>query len=304
MRLKPPEAKQSWRDARPRASFRQLQGDLSGNWCDPLVIIHIIPSMKRTGVVTLVVLVHLSLRLFAQDAVVERRRAETIAKADNLFGQRYTTVTGKPLQLYDKEIETGPPDAIIYWHGSSYVIELIFASNGTIARLLLVPESLLHSHYWGDVPDVVELPPAEMPWLVESANLLQSLGKVNQVREAPNGCFQSGRNLYCADSYELAAVSHYHNEEGREEARTRVALRNIEVLYKQFVNGLVEDVRVEGNQRKLKVSGQWYHCEEPGVEIFEKAQKGSVVRLITYGCTANEKACTAVPEKLKPNAAE
>ena len=260
--------------------------------------IHIIPTVNRTGFVILVVLACLS-HLVAQDAVVEQRKAETTAKADKLFGQRYTAAAGKPLRLYDEEAETGPPDAIIYGHGSSYVIELIFASDGTIARLILLPEALLHSHYWGDVPNIVELSAAEMQWLVASANDLQPLGKAHEVWDVPDGCFQSGPNLYCADTYELATISHYHAEEGREEELRRVALRDIEILYKQSVDGIVEDVRVEGSQRKLKVSGQWYHGEKPGVEIFYTAQKGSVVHLVTYGCTANEKACTAVPAESK-----
>ena len=250
--------------------------------------------MNRTGFVILVVLACLS-HLLAQDPVVERRKAETTAKADKLFVQRYTAVAGKPLRLYDEETETGPPDAIIYWHGSSYVIGLIFASDGTIARMILLPEALLHSDYWGDVPNIVELSPAEMQWLVASANDLQPLGKADEVWEAPDGCFQSGPNLYCADSYELATISHYHTEE----ELGRVALRDIEILYKQSVDSIVEDVKVEASQRMLKVGGQWYRGEKPGVELFDKAQKGSVVRLITYGCTANEKACAAVPAESK-----
>lgn len=256
------------------------------------------PTVNGTGLVILEVLACLS-HLLAQDAVVERRKAETTAKADKLFLQRYTAVAGKPLRLYDEETETGSPDAIIYWHGSSYVIELIFASDGTIARLILLPEALLHSHYWGDVPNIVELSRAEMQWLVASANDLQPLGKADEVWEAPDGCFQSGPNLYCADSYELATISHYHTEEGREEEFRRVALRDIEILYKQSVDSIVEDVKVEASQRMLKVGGQWYHGEKPGVELFDNAQKGSVVRLITYGCTANERACTAVAVESK-----
>jgi hypothetical protein len=261
------------------------------------------PAVNKTGFVIPVVLACLS-HLVGQDAAVERRKAETTAKADKLFVQRYTAVAGKPLRLYDEETETGPPDAIIYGHGSSYVIELIFASDGTIARLTLLPEALLHSHNWGDVPNVVELSTAEMQRLVASANDLQPLGKADEVREAPDGCFQSGRNLYCTDTYELAIISHYQTEEGRQQELRRVALRDIEILYKQSVDGIVEDVRVEGSQRMLKVRGQWYHGEKPGVEIFSKAQKGSVVRLITYGCTANENACTAVPAESQSTVTE
>jgi hypothetical protein len=62
--------------------------------------------------------------------------AETIANADKLFGRHYTVVPGKPLRLYYKQTETVPPSEIIYSHGSGYVLELIFAADGTIAALL------------------------------------------------------------------------------------------------------------------------------------------------------------------------
>ena len=58
------------------------------------------PTVNRTSFVILVVLSCLSVHLFAQDAVIERRKAETIAKADKLFVQRYTAMAGKPLRLY------------------------------------------------------------------------------------------------------------------------------------------------------------------------------------------------------------
>jgi hypothetical protein len=81
------------------------------------------------------------------------------------------------VRLYDKQTETGPPDSVIYSHGSRYVIELIFAADGTVARIVLLPEALLHSDSWSDVPNRVELSPAEMQWLTASANTLRSLGK-------------------------------------------------------------------------------------------------------------------------------
>ena len=254
--------------------------------------------MKRRSLVALVA--SLSLHQFAENAAVDRRKAETITKADRLFGQRYTAAAGTPLRLYDMQTETGPPDAIIYWHGSSYVIELIFGANGAVAQLKLLPEALLHSDTWNDVPSGVELSRAEMQWLIASANILQPLGKARESTEAPNRCDVSGPNWYCEDRYELASVSHYHLQQGAKE----LALRDIGILYRQRVGGLVEDVRVEGNQRQFRVGGQWYHAEEPGVDIFDKAQIGSVVSLVTYGCTANEKACVAFPEQSKSTATE
>lgn len=200
------------------------------------------------------------------------------------------------MRLYDQQTETGPRDEVIYWHGSSYVIELIFAADGTVARIVLQPEALLHSNSWTDVPNAVELSPGEMQWLLASANVLRPLGDARPSNLAPNVCFQSGKNLYCADHYELATVSHYHEQLGGNQS-TENRLRDIAILYKQSVVGIVEDSRVQGSERQLKVGGQWYHGEKLGVEIFEKAQVGSVVHLITYGCTANEKACVAVPEQ-------
>jgi len=224
--------------------------------------------------------------------------AETTAKADKLFGQHYTAVLGKPLRAYYRPTEMMPPNDIIYTHTSGYVIELIFAADGTIAALLLHPEALLYSDDWNDVPSTLELSNAEMQSLLTSADSLQSLGTARAIAKAPQGCFQSGPNLYCADTYELASVSHYHVERGEPKHTTEMVLRDIAIIYSHSVTGVVEDVRREGSQRQLKVGGQWYHGEKPGVEIFEEAQVGSVVHLITYGCAANAKACVANPGQL------
>lgn len=75
-----------------------------------------------------------------------------------------------------------------------------------------------------------------------------------------------------------------------------IVLKAVQIVYSQSVAGVVEDVRMDGSQRLLKVGGQWYHGEKPGVDVFRDAPKGSVVRLVSFGCTANEKACIAVPD--------
>ncbi len=261
-------------------------------------------SMSRRCLAIAAVVTCLSSSVCADQTAVDRKKDEIISKAERLFGQRYTPVTGKPLRLFDEQTETGPPDAVIFWHGSSYVIVLAFASDGQIAKVTLLPEALLRSDYWGDVPETVALSVAEMPWLVESAGTLQPLGKAVETFEAPDGWFQSGPNLYCADNYELASVSHYHNERADEKRGTEVALRDIEILYKQSVTGVVEDVRVDGSQRQLRVAGQWYHGEKPGAGIFAEVQIGAAVRLVTYGCTANEKVCLAVADRPKSDVAE
>lgn len=178
-------------------------------------------------------------RLFAQDAALQRRKDEAIAKADTIFGERYTPVPGKPMRPYDKQTETGPPDEILFWHGSNYVIELAFAADGGVARITLQPEALLYSDRWTDVADTVELFPSEMQWFVASANMLRPLGDVRAMNA--NLCFQSGKNLYCIDEYELATVSHYHVEKINDRQLQRIALEDIAIRYKQSVVGIVED---------------------------------------------------------------
>ena len=152
----------------------------------------------------------------------------------------------------------------------------------------------MHSDSWNDVPNTLELSAAEMQWFIASANSIRPPGGVRA--NAVNFCSYSGQNRYCQDHYELATVDHFHLERVREQGLPADALKDVRILYKESVVGIVEHARVVENQRHLKVAGQWYHGEQPGVEIFDKAQVGSVVRLVTYGCTANEKACLAVPE--------
>jgi hypothetical protein len=260
--------------------------------------------MRRTSVVTVALVTFLSLPVFGGDPSADRRKAETVARADKLFGQRYSPPTGKPLRLYDEQTETGPPDAVIYWHDASYVIELVFAPDGSVARVQLLPEELLHSDNWSDVPARVGLSPAEMQSVVESANALQPLGKPGEIREAPDGCFQSGANLYCTDTYEFAVVSHYHREKADNEHVTNIAPRDGSISYRQSVSGVVEDVKVDGSQRQLKVGGYWYHGEKRGSDILRDAAIGSVVQLVTFGCAANEKVCLAIPKESKSGVAK
>lgn len=187
----------------------------------------------------------------------------------------------------------------MYWHGGSYVAELIFAPDGSVARIRLLPEALLHSDTWSDVPDRVELSRAEMQSLLESANALQALGK-GKTRNPPDACFQSGQNMYCADNYEFAVVGHYHRERPDSDHVTNIALRDVTISYKQSVSGVVEDVRVEGSQRQLKVGGHWYRCAEPDSDIFRDAAIGSFVQFVTFGWAGNEEACLASPKNRNP----
>jgi hypothetical protein len=251
-------------------------------------------TIMRSKRAMVAMLACLSLLASAEDSV-QQRKNQTIAKADKLFGRRYTPMAGEPLRLYDQQNETGPPDSVVYWHGASYVISVIFAADGTIAMLTMLPEALLHSNSRSDAEDAVELLPAEMALFISNANELQSLGKAQEVHQAPDSCFESGRNLYCTDTYAAAVLSHYHTENFAKKRLGKIALKEVAIFYRQIVVGVVEDVRVVGSQRNLKVGGQWYHGEKPGEPVFDETQIGSTVRLITHGCSVNEKACIAGP---------
>ena len=176
-------------------------------------------------------LVCVSLNVFAADSPAERRKAAILAKAEKLFGEAYTATAGKAFRLYEEQTEIGPPDAAIYWYGSSYVIELVFAIDGSLGRLRLFPEALLRSDSWSDVPNGLELSRAEMKWFVESANALQAIGKPIDTSDTPNGCQVSGPNWYCWDAYENAIISHYHVESRTNEQGATPALRDISVSY-------------------------------------------------------------------------
>src|SRR5262249_18401695 len=81
----------------------------------------------------------------AQNAVVEPHIAEMVAKADSLFRERYSPSRTVPL-FYDKERDARPSDGPIYWFDSNFIVRLMFATDGSLARVELLPEALLYSH--------------------------------------------------------------------------------------------------------------------------------------------------------------
>src|SRR5260370_33667139 len=111
---------------------------------------------------------------------------------------------------------------------------------------------LLDSDNWSDVPNSVELSGTEMQWLVVSANVLRPLGKAVDITAAPLSCFQSGPNLYCADKYELATVSHYHLERQNEKNPMEAVLRDISILDRPPGRRIGEDVESEGTQQQAQ----------------------------------------------------
>lgn len=103
-------------------------------------------------VVTIVLVAFFSLQISAGQIDAARRKAETVAQADKLFGQRYSPTTGKPLRLYDERTEIGPPDAVTYWYNTRYVIELVFAPDGSVARIQLLPRNSCTARFGAPSP--------------------------------------------------------------------------------------------------------------------------------------------------------
>jgi hypothetical protein len=190
--------------------------------------------MHRARRIVAVVLFGMSLTAMAQDSGAERHKAEIVTRADSLFRQRYRPREDKPLVTFDKDRESGPPDVVIYWFNANYVVRLILTTDGSLARVELLPEALLHADSWTSVPDAVELGQGEMQWLIDTAGQLRPTGDPVLIHQPPDACFQSGQNLYCGDSYELAAVSKYCREHYRDEPSPQVSLRAATISYKQI----------------------------------------------------------------------
>ncbi|MCU1286925.1 MAG: hypothetical protein JWO13_3275 [Acidobacteriales bacterium] len=230
------------------------------------------------------------------DSSADQRKAAIVAKADKLFEARYTPPKDKSLRLFDKERETGPADEIIYRHGASYVIRIVFADDGTLARVQLLPKALLHVDNWRDVPAEVQLSPSEMKWLLQSTDNLQKLGEPKQLTQPPSGCFQSGQNLYCTDFYEHASVNHFNLERMKQDRSPKALLKQVTIAYKQVVSGMVEDIKVEDDQHQIRVGRNWYGQKS---DIFKDVHKESFVQFESLGCTANVKVCIANRPEVK-----
>lgn len=259
------------------------------------------------------------------DSDTKRIRAEIITKADSLFGAHYTQRAGKPLRTFDKHGESGPvDDAVIYWFNNTYVVRLVFATDGSLARLELFPEALRYSILWtSETEDTVTLgPPGEMRWLMAVAGQLRATGDPVSVYQPPDGCFQSSQNLYCIDRYELAKVSFDCREDYRVQP-SQISLKEITIAYKQSVIGIVAELKAVSwpQAKQVRVGPLWYQIfKEPDSRLekpfattksfaehrtkyeswFDKLAVGSKVSLMTFGCAGNETVCDAISAPAAP----
>src|SRR5258706_4215456 len=156
----------------------------------------------------------------AQDTLAASRITATTEKADQLFGERYTLTASDPRAAL---VATGESSlsTVMYRHGTTFVVQLDFAPDGSIAQIRLLPEEAVYLLLGMErPPESLELPSRELAWFIDAAEQLQPLGKRISRGSAfgPNTgsfCFQSGANNYCSDPFELGSLSHYWREPGQ-----------------------------------------------------------------------------------------
>ncbi len=228
----------------------------------------------------------------AGDSDAQRIREEIVTKADSLFRGHYSPRADKPLRTFDKDRESRPADAVIYWFNAIYVVRLVFATDGSLVRVELFPEAMLYGDSWTSVPDTVELGPGEMRWVIAVASQLRPMGDPVSPYQPPGLCFQSGQNLYCSDSYELAKVSTYRREDYRVQPPP-ISLKEVTIAYKQPVIGVVSELKaVSGNEHQFMVGSLWYRIYRAlDQSLFDTLAVGSMVNLTAFGCAGNELAC-------------
>lgn len=241
--------------------------------------------MYRTTNVLAIVLFSTSIVAIAGDSDAKRIRAEIVTKTDSLFRQHYTPRADTPLRTFDKDRESRPADAVIYWFNTTYAVRLVFATDGSLVRVELFPEALLYSDSWTSVPDTVELGPGEMRRVIAVANQLRPTGDPVSLHQPPDACFQSGPNLYCGDSYESAQVSIYCREDYRVPP-PQISLRQVTIAYKQPLIGVVSELKeVSGNEHQFMVGSLWYRLyKERDQSLFDTVAVGSMVSLTAFGC--------------------
>src|SRR6266567_4080854 len=133
----------------------------------------------------------------------------------------------------------------IYWFDASYVVRLLFATDGSLARVELLPEALLYNDSWTSVPDAVELGQGEVQVFINTVSQLRPTGDPVEVHEPPDACFQSGANLYCHDRYQEAIVNQYCRDQYRpdKERSARLSPKSVTIGYKQSLRGTISELK-------------------------------------------------------------
>lgn len=233
-----------------------------------------------------------------QDIASSDRRMEIAREANKLLGEQYVAPAGHPVKFAEDGNDLLRPVArAIYRHGTNYVVALVFADDGSLARIHLLPEALLHSDTWMDVPATAELSDQDMTWMVGIADALQEVGKQVPPEEFPSFCFQSGKNHYCDERHERASIGSYREDQQRgKQGGWGTVMRDITVSYKRIVSGRIEDFATgKTGEPLVRIGANWYAVVQGKIadpNLTDKLKPGGIIRLDTTGCTGSEKACS------------
>ena len=215
-----------------------------------------------------------------------------MAKADELFGSRY--VSSQPVR-FDHELYSAPPDAVRWWHGAEFVVELFFGDDNSVAALTVKPIWELYGDSMPDEARRLSLPPSELEAFLTQADQLRPLGRALGPQPPDDLCFVSGANNYCARLYEFARVDYYVREEESPDRLTQM----IWIRYRQDFTAIVDKTRTEKEsdaRSDVLVAGRWYRMEN---SAFEKLKPSIAnhrpVALSTFGCLPVESLCAVTP---------
>jgi hypothetical protein len=234
-----------------------------------------------------------------QDVASSGRRMEITREAGKLLGEQYVVPADHPIKFAEDAGFLRPVNRAIYRHGTDYVVVLFFADDGSLARIHLTPEALLHSDSWTDVPPTVELTDHDMTWLLGVADALQVVGKQLPPEEMPPFCFQSGKNHYCAEPHENASIRSYREDQQRgTEGTWETVMRRITVSYKRVVSGTIADFATgKTGEPLVRIGSNRYEVGQGKIadpNLADKLKPGGLVQLETTGCTGSERACPAM----------
>lgn len=216
----------------------------------------------------------------------EQRRAETLKKADAIFGVRYST--SKPI-YFDKDVYSGLSDAVRYPYGDDFVVEVYFAEDGSVPELDVVQRWRLETNSMPDTLRGISLPVGELKRFIAKANQVQPLGDALMQAEYPSGCFQSGANNYCTSLFENAIVAYYV----REEQENKPLLQSIQIGYRHDLQGVIEQTRSgENDSIEVFIAGRWYSMDRDLARKFKKAiAKKQPIAASTFGCLPSARVC-------------
>ena len=257
------------------------------------------PVLMTTGVIIALLAGSLLQAPSDHDLAEQNRRIEITRQADILLGEQYVAPADHPIKFSEDAAFLRSVNRAIYRHGTNYVVVVVFANDGSLARIHLTPEALLHRDTWADVPSTVELTDRDMTWFLDIADALQEVGKQVMPAVFPSFCFQSGKNHYCVDPHERASIGSYREDQQRgTQGSWKTVMRDITVSYKRVVSGAIADIATaKSGEAMVRIGANWYAVAQGQIadpNLTDKLKPGVFIQLDTTGCTGSEKACSAM----------